>query len=87
MHDLELFTSPYCPYCASMNEQLRAILDQDAPGRFILRECSVLDNLDRAVDLGIRRVPALIIDNRLAHQGPITKQDLQRLIGDLRCPE
>jgi len=84
MHELELFTSPYCPHCSSMNEQLRAILADRAPGRIDLRERSMLDDLDRAVDLGIRRTPALVLDDRLVHQGAWRERDLQRLIGTLR---
>lgn len=79
---LELFTAPHCPYCASAHERLAEAL----AGRPVeLTRQDILRQIDRAVDLGIRRTPALVLDGRLIHQGPLSRRRLQQLASDLPC--
>lgn len=63
--DVELFISPYCVRCAAARKTLEAILSGDLREAIRYRERSVLEHLERAVELGVTRTPALVIDGRL----------------------
>ena len=79
---VELFSAPHCRYCESAYEQL----DEYLAGRdVILRKLNILDDVDRAVELGILRSPALVVDGELVHQGPLGNRRLTELFGALEC--
>jgi len=73
---LELFSTPHCAHCDAAAERIR---DRLGTAEFELERQNVLDDIDRAVGLGIRQMPALVINAQLVHQGPITEKHLQRL--------
>lgn len=73
---IELFSTPHCSHCAATAERIRARL---GTAEFELERHNVLDDIDRAVALGIRQTPALVINGQLVHQGPIAEKHLQRL--------
>lgn len=77
MSDLiEMFSAPNCPHCSAATERIcEWLADVD----FELQRHNVLDNIDRAVELGIRQTPALVVNGKLIHQGPMTEKRLQRL--------
>ena len=80
---VELFCAPHCSNCRTAAERLRHwTIDGDVE----LQLHSIVDEIDRAVDLGIRQAPALVIDGRLMHQGPLSNQRLQQLFGEPPCP-
>lgn len=63
---LEVFYTPGCAKCAQAKEALRAVVrDFDEQG-VAWREVDILEEMDRAVDLGIAGVSAIAIDGELA---------------------
>lgn len=76
---LELFTASHCQHCEGAWRRLTEVLPRGTP---LLRR-DVLKHIDRAVELGIQRTPALVVDDRLVHQAPITRTIVQRYCGEL----
>lgn len=61
---IELFYSPGCTRCEGPRRDLKtAVLQQFPAAQWI--ECNVLEDLDRAVALGVLSLPALAVDDRL----------------------
>lgn len=77
--ELELFYSPYCTRCRKARAQLRALAESWPSAQIQLRERDVLDELDRAVAVGVMRTPALAIDGRLIAGVP-SRRALQKLL-------
>lgn len=67
---LELFYSPYCPRCRKAREQVRSFAANWPTQQVQFRELDVLQELDRAVAVGVLQTPALAIDGKLI-AGPI----------------
>jgi len=67
---LELFYSPYCPRCRRACRQLRALATAWPSEQLQLSELDVVQELDRAVALGVQRTPSLAIDGELL-AGPV----------------
>lgn len=67
---LELFYSPYCPRCRKAREQVRSLTANWPAERLHFRELDVLQELDRAVALGVLQTPALALDGQLI-AGPV----------------
>lgn len=62
--NVALFISPYCNRCASARQRLRAVLRDAYPADAIhYEECSVLEHLDRAVQLRVTSTPTLVVNN------------------------
>lgn len=81
---IELFYAPGCPHCA----HTRALLQEwvrTHSDRVRLEQVNVLEALERAVDLRIRRTPTVVIDNEPVFTGPPTEAafltELQRRLG------
>ncbi len=81
---IELFCAPHCRHCDTAAQQLRAWLSERDVS---LQTKNILDHVDRAVDLGILRTPALVVDDELVHQGQLSDRRLMQLFGASRCPE
>lgn len=62
---IEVFSSPGCAKCAHAKAMLKAIADEIGPGRISWREVDILQETDRAVDLGVMGAPAIAIDGAL----------------------
>lgn len=62
---LELFYSPYCPRCRKAREQVRSFASNWPSERLQFRELDVLEELDRAVAVGVLQTPALAINGQL----------------------
>lgn len=73
---IELFYAPGCPHCARARQLLQAWL-REHDDRIRLQETNVLDALERAVALGVRRTPTMVIDGVVVFTGPPTKAELQ----------
>lgn len=69
MH-VELFYSRYCPRCRKAREQVRSLVAHWSTQRLQFRELDVLQELDRAVAVGVLQTPALAIDGQLI-AGPV----------------
>lgn len=69
---------PGCPRCHETLRVVRHVVDEAH------LECRVEKNesIDRMVELGLLRTPAIAVDGRLVHQGSIPKaEDVRRLLG------
>jgi len=77
--NIELFFTPGCAKCAGATTALRAAAETVSGVEW--REVNVLDDLDRAVDLGVLTLPALAIDGRLAFT---TLPTAEQLVAELR---
>jgi len=71
---IELFFTPGCAKCAGATTALKAAAET-MPG-IEWREVNVLDDLDRAVDLGVLTLPALAVDGELP--------TVEQLVAELR---
>ncbi len=79
--EIELFTSPGCPRCARMRGLVDAYLEyRKLPLRVSMVD--VVAELDRAVALGVRATPALVIDGRLVLTGAAAPARLHALLDD-----
>lgn len=72
---IELFQVPGCPRCDTQTSELRVIAETAGTQWF---EVNALDALDRAVDLGVLTLPALVIDGELAFSALPTQEALRR---------
>ncbi|MDE2439977.1 MAG: thioredoxin family protein [Betaproteobacteria bacterium] len=72
---IELFKVPVCTRCNSARVELQAVAE--AAGAEWC-EVNALDALDRAVDLGVLTLPALVIDGELAFATLPTPAALRR---------
>lgn len=80
---IELFQVPGCARCDCAKAELQTIA---AAQGVEWCEVNALDELDRAVDLGVLTLPALVIDGELTFAALPTpaalRQELQRRAGD-----
>ena len=61
---VELFHTPGCSECTAANAQLR-MAAQEAVKDLEWREVNVLDDLDRAVELGVMTLPSIVVDGEV----------------------
>ncbi len=80
---VELFTSGHCPACQQAEDRLNEALAMLEEGsRLDVHRHLLPDEIDRAIALGVKALPALAIDNRLVITGvPEKGQLLQWLSG------
>lgn len=62
---LEFFYSPYCSRCRKAREQVRSFASGWSREQLQVRELDVLQELDRAVAVGVLQTPALALDGQL----------------------
>lgn len=77
MITVEVFTSPGCAKCGEARERLRRVAAELGADRLSWREVSVLDELERAVALGVMSSPAIAIDGELAFARLPSARDLR----------
>lgn len=82
--EIELFYSPYCTRCATARRRVQALLAAPADRKFIYRERNVLENLERAVELGVTATPALAIAGKLVHADSWRETHLRKLFTTVR---
>lgn len=69
---------PGCPRCLETERIVRNVVEQAGLGWEIRKNAAI----DRMVDLGVLRTPAVVFDGRVVHQGAIpTREDVERLLG------
>jgi small redox-active disulfide protein 2 len=69
---------PGCARCHETHRVVRHVVDEAK------LDCRVEKNesIDRMVDLGLLRTPAIAVDGRVVHQGSVPKaDDVRRLLG------
>lgn len=62
---VEMFYTPGCSGCVAQHDELRAAA-QAAVKDLEWHDVNVLDDIDRAVDLGVLTLPSIVIDGELA---------------------
>lgn len=62
---IEMFYTPGCSACVAQHDELRAAA-QAAVTDVEWHDVNVLDNIDRAVDVGVLTLPSIVIDGALA---------------------
>lgn len=77
---LDLFYSPYCPHCGKARALLKALISDFPPGSLQLCELDVVEEIDRAVALGVMRTPALVVDGVLTDGAVMTRRALGKLL-------
>lgn len=69
---------PGCARCHETHRVVKHVVEQAG------LDCLVQKNesIDRMVELGVLRTPAVIVDGRVVHQGSIPRsEDVRRLLG------
>ena len=62
---IEVFAAPGCSTCAQKRQALRAVTEELGAARFDWRDLDLLENIERAVELGVMSPPSLAIDAEL----------------------
>lgn len=66
---LELLSAPGCHSCRGVYRRLQKRLAEQPELPVMLEQVDILDDLDRAVELGVLYTPAVVLDDRLIAQG------------------
>ncbi len=77
---IEVFSAPACGKCAQAKARLRAVAEAFGAERVQWREVDVLDDLERAVALGVLSTPAIAIDGELVFTGTPSEQALRQAV-------
>ena len=76
-----MFYTPGCSSCVAQQDELRAAA-QAMVADLEWRDINVLDDVDRAVDLGVLTLPSIVIDGEIAFTSmPSVAQLRKALIG------
>ncbi len=62
---IEVFSSPGCSKCGHAKNILHALADEIGRDKIQWKEVNILDDLDRAVELGVMSTPSIAIDGEL----------------------
>jgi hypothetical protein len=76
---VEMFYTPGCTACAVRHDELRAAA-QKVLKNLDWREINVLDNVDRAVELGVLTLPSIVIDGELVFASMPTVTQLRQAL-------
>lgn len=76
MIDIDVFVLPGCERCLSGLGALEEVVRSFGAGTFSWEECNLLQNIDRAVQLGILSAPAIAVDGKLAFSSLPSPQQL-----------
>jgi len=69
---------PGCPRCYETHRVVRHVVEEAKLGCLVQKS----ESIDRMVELGVLRTPAVAFDGRVVHQGSIPKsEDVRRLLG------
>lgn len=69
---------PGCPRCYETYRVVKHVVGEAGLGCLVEKN----ESLDRMVELGVLRTPAVVFDGRVVHQGGIPRsEDVRRLLG------
>jgi small redox-active disulfide protein 2 len=69
---------PGCARCQETYRVVRHVVEQDGLDVVVRK----IESLDRMVELGVLRTPAVVVEGRVVHQGSIPRsEDVRRLLG------
>lgn len=77
MISVDVFVLPGCVRCLCGLGALEEVVRSFGPDSFIWGERDLLENIDRAVQLGILSAPAIAVDGKLAFSSLPTPQQLR----------
>lgn len=78
---IEIFSSPGCSKCSHARDVLRKLAEEQGAGDVEWREVNILEEMDRAVALGVMSTPAIAFDGELVFTGlPSAKKLRQELV-------
>jgi glutaredoxin len=77
---VEIFTAPDCPRCARAASVLQSVCGSIGHDRLEWRVVNVLDDIDRAVALGVLTTPAIAIDGKLAFTSLPSEKKLRKTL-------
>ena len=77
---VEVFSAPACGKCGQAKARLREVAEAMGVEQVHWREVNVLDDMDRAVELGVLSTPAIAINDRLVFNGTPTAKALRAAI-------
>ncbi len=78
--EIEVFSAPGCGKCGQAKDRLRAVARDFGDDRVRWREVDVLDDMDRAVALGVLSTPAIAIDGELVFTGTPSEKALRKAV-------
>jgi len=76
---VEVFHTPGCPVCVGARAELQTAAQQ-AVKDLEWQEVNVVDNLDRAVELGVLALPSIVIDGKLVFTSMPTAAQLREAL-------
>ncbi len=69
---------PGCARCHETHRVIRHVVEQAGLGCVVQKN----ESIDRMVELGVLRTPAVVVDGRVVHQGSVPKsEEVRRLLG------
>lgn len=74
---VEIFSAPGCAKCAQSRQALKSVAEELGRERFLWRDVNILQEMDRAVELGVMSPPSLAIDGELVFPALPTPQRLR----------
>jgi thioredoxin 1 len=74
---IEVFAAPGCSKCARKRQALRAVTEELAADRFDWHDINPLENIERAVELGVMSPLSLVIDAELVFPALPTPERLR----------
>lgn len=77
---IEVFSAPACGKCGQAKERLRTVAEDFGEEQVQWREVDVLDDMERAVELGVLSTPAIAIGGELLFTGTPSEKALREAI-------
>jgi thioredoxin 1 len=74
---IEVFAAPGCSKCAQKRHALRAVAEELGADRFDWHDINLLENIERAVELGVMSPLSLAIDAELVFPALPTPERLR----------
>jgi len=74
---VEVFSAPGCAKCAQSRQVLKSVAEELDKERFVWRDVNILEEMDRAVELGVLSPPSLAIDGELVFPALPTPERLR----------
>lgn len=78
--NVELFVSAGCPVCAKTKKALKEIIEDLPSDAVQWRVFDVVEEIDRAVEAGVVRTPAIIVNGELVLTGLPDLAALRRIL-------
>ncbi len=79
---VELFTADFCSRCRSARTALVRAIEDLGQERFELRLLDVVEEIDHAVEVGVRATPAITVDGELVHPARPTVDKFRVILRD-----